>query len=465
MREQDSSPAASPGAAGGRAGPGTPRRPARGAATIAATVLAVLAAVVAMALTQPASAAGPAAAAAPNAAASTQRGPDPTVAMIEANRGPFATAQLTVAPGSGFNGGTVYYPTDTGLGTWGALAIVPGYSALFANEEAWMGPWLSSFGFVVIGVETNSRSDDDNARASELLSALTWLTTTSPVKDRVDPNRLSVLGHSAGGAGAIRAAERQPSLRAMIGLAPGFPGNALSMSTDHVPSLVIGGQNDGTVTPSYLSSLYGTLPSDTQSAFAQIAGADHVYYTHANNVEMKILIPWLKVFLDSDTRYTQFLCPTLPDPSSVSEYKPKCPYVPPGGSTGGTTTGGTTTGGTTTGGTTTGGTTTGGTGGSCHVAYTRNEWTGGFTADVVVGNTGTTPVNGWALGFSFPGDQKITSAWNAAVTQSGNTVKATNLSYNSAIAPAGTVDFGFQGTWTSNDTSPSSFTLNGTPCN
>ncbi|WP_327287824.1 poly(ethylene terephthalate) hydrolase family protein [Streptomyces sp. NBC_01198] len=258
-------------------------------------------------------------------------GPDPTVAMIEANRGPFATTQLTVSPGNGFNGGTVYYPTDTSLGTWGALAIVPGYSALFANEEAWMGPWLSSFGFVVMGVETNSRSDDDNARASEILSALAWLTTASPVKDRLDPDRLSVLGHSAGGAGAIRAAERQPSLRAMIGLAPGFPGNALSMSTDHVPSLVIGGQNDATVTPSYLSSLYGTLPAGTQRAFAQIAGADHVYYTHANNVEMKILIPWLKVFLDSDTRYTQFLCPSLPDPSGVSAYRPTCPYVPPPG--------------------------------------------------------------------------------------------------------------------------------------
>ncbi|WUH92775.1 endo-1,4-beta-xylanase [Streptomyces sp. NBC_00433] len=137
-----------------------------------------------------------------------------------------------------------------------------------------------------------------------------------------------------------------------------------------------------------------------------------------------------------------------------------------GGTTGSTTTGGTTgstTTGGTTGSTTTGGTT-GGTGGICHVTYTKNEWQGGFTADVVVGNTGTTPVNGWTLGFSFPGDQKITNAWSATVTQSGTTVKATNVSYNSTIAPGGTIDFGFQGTWASNDTSPSSFTLNGTAC-
>ncbi|WP_225847782.1 hypothetical protein [Streptomyces sp. HPF1205] len=79
-------------------------------------------------------------------AAGTQRGPDPTIAMIEASRGPFATAQLSVPAGNGFGGGLVYYPTDTSQGTWGALAIVPGYSALCSAEEAWMGPWLSSLG-------------------------------------------------------------------------------------------------------------------------------------------------------------------------------------------------------------------------------------------------------------------------------------------------------------------------------
>jgi hypothetical protein len=48
-----------------------------------------------------------------------QRGPNPTIAMIESSHGPFATAQVNVAPGNGFKGGTIYYPTDTSLGTWG----------------------------------------------------------------------------------------------------------------------------------------------------------------------------------------------------------------------------------------------------------------------------------------------------------------------------------------------------------
>jgi hypothetical protein len=68
------------------------------------------------------------------------------------------------------------------------------------------------------------------------------------------------------------------------------------------------------------------------------------------------------------------------------------------------------------------------------------------------------------VGWSFPGDQKITSAWNATVTQSGSAVSATNLSYNAVIAAGGNAQFGFQGTWAGNDSSPSAFTLNGAAC-
>jgi poly(hydroxyalkanoate) depolymerase family esterase len=104
-------------------------------------------------------------------------------------------------------------------------------------------------------------------------------------------------------------------------------------------------------------------------------------------------------------------------------------------------------------------------GGSCHVTYTKtSEWTGGFVANVTINDTGTTTVNGWRLTFAFPGDQRITNAWNATVSQSGSAVTATNASYDGTISPGGNVSFGFQGTWTSNDTAPSSFSLNGTAC-
>jgi O-glycosyl hydrolase len=104
-------------------------------------------------------------------------------------------------------------------------------------------------------------------------------------------------------------------------------------------------------------------------------------------------------------------------------------------------------------------------GGFCHIVYAKtSEWPGGFTANVTIDNSGTTTINGWTLTSTFPGDQKITNAWNAATTQSGEAVMATNLSYDATIAPGGNTSFGFQGTWVSNDTSPTEFTLNGTAC-
>jgi hypothetical protein len=106
----------------------------------------------------------------------------------------------------------------------------------------------------------------------------------------------------------------------------------------------------------------------------------------------------------------------------------------------------------------------GGGGGTCSVTYTRNEWGGGLTGSVTIANTGTTAVNGWTLTFTFPGDTKVTSAWNATVTQSGAAVTAKNVSYNASIAAGASVSFGFQGTWTTSDASPTGFALGGSAC-
>ena len=104
-------------------------------------------------------------------------------------------------------------------------------------------------------------------------------------------------------------------------------------------------------------------------------------------------------------------------------------------------------------------------GGSCHVAYsTTSQWTGGFTANVTISNTGSSTLNGWTLKFTFPGDQHITNAWNGTASQSGESVTLTNASYNGTIAPGSNTSAGFQGTWTSSDAAPSSFTVNGAAC-
>ena len=99
------------------------------------------------------------------------------------------------------------------------------------------------------------------------------------------------------------------------------------------------------------------------------------------------------------------------------------------------------------------------------MAYsTQSQWGGGFVAGVTITNTGTSAISGWTLKFTFPGDQKITNAWNGTATQSGEAVTITNASYNGTIAPGGNTSLGFQGTWTNSDAVPTAFAVNGTAC-
>ncbi len=105
-----------------------------------------------------------------------------------------------------------------------------------------------------------------------------------------------------------------------------------------------------------------------------------------------------------------------------------------------------------------------GTSGTCRVSYTANSWPGGFTANLTVTNTGTSTINGWTLKFSFPGSQQVTQGWNGVFSQSGNQVTITNASYNGTISPNGSVNPGFNGSWSGSNPNPTSFSLNGTTC-
>jgi cellulose 1,4-beta-cellobiosidase len=102
---------------------------------------------------------------------------------------------------------------------------------------------------------------------------------------------------------------------------------------------------------------------------------------------------------------------------------------------------------------------------SCKVRYAvTDSWANGFQAQIAITNTGKATVNGWALGWTFPGGQRVSQLWNGAQQQSGQRVTVTNASYNSAIAPGAVATFGFTGDGTGANSSPPAFRLNGTAC-
>ncbi len=100
----------------------------------------------------------------------------------------------------------------------------------------------------------------------------------------------------------------------------------------------------------------------------------------------------------------------------------------------------------------------------CSVNYAvSSQWQGGFGADVSITNLGD-PLTSWTLTWSFSAGQTVTQAWNTSLTQSGSSVTAKNVSYNGSVPTNGSVSFGFNGSWTSSNPSPTNFALNGVTC-
>lgn len=101
--------------------------------------------------------------------------------------------------------------------------------------------------------------------------------------------------------------------------------------------------------------------------------------------------------------------------------------------------------------------------GACSVRWEVNEWSTGFVANVGVTNLGAARTS-WTLTFAFPGNQQISNAWSATVTQSGAQVTARNASWNGSLPSGATVTFGFQASYSGTNARPGDFRLDGAAC-
>ncbi|MEU7070058.1 alpha/beta hydrolase [Streptomyces narbonensis] len=254
-----------------------------------------------------------------------ERGPAPTQSSIEALRGSYTVGETAVSSlaVSGFGGGTIYYPTSTSDGTFGAVVISPGFTA-YQSSIAWLGPRLASQGFVVFTIDTLTTVDQPDSRGRQLLAALDYLTQRSSVRGRVDASRLGVMGHSMGGGGTLEAAKSRPSLKAAVPLTAWNTDKTWPEIT--TPTLVIGADGD-TIAPvaTHSEPFYESLPGSLDKAYLELNGATHFTPNSSNTTIAKYSLSWLKRFIDDDTRYDQFLCP-LPRPSlTIDEYRGTCP--------------------------------------------------------------------------------------------------------------------------------------------
>ncbi|MET8991531.1 cellulose binding domain-containing protein [Nonomuraea wenchangensis] len=96
------------------------------------------------------------------------------------------------------------------------------------------------------------------------------------------------------------------------------------------------------------------------------------------------------------------------------------------------------------------------TGGGCTATY-RNagQWQGGFQGEVTVKNTGTTPMSGWTVRWTFANGQQVTQIWGGTLSASGANVTVRNESWNGSLAPGASTTFGFLGSQSGTNTAPS----------
>ncbi|MEZ3177850.1 cellulose binding domain-containing protein [Streptomyces pimonensis] len=99
---------------------------------------------------------------------------------------------------------------------------------------------------------------------------------------------------------------------------------------------------------------------------------------------------------------------------------------------------------------------------SATATYAKTQdWGSGFEGRWTVKNTGTTTLSSWTVEWDFPSGTKVTSAWDATVTNSGDHWTARNVGWNGTLAPGASVSFGFNG---SGSGAPTGCKLNGGSC-
>ncbi|WP_264201218.1 glycoside hydrolase family 18 chitinase [Streptomyces antimicrobicus] len=99
---------------------------------------------------------------------------------------------------------------------------------------------------------------------------------------------------------------------------------------------------------------------------------------------------------------------------------------------------------------------------SATATYTKvQDWGSGFEGKWTIKNTGTTTITSWTVEWDYPAGTRVTSAWDATVTNSGNHWTGKNVGWNGTLAPGASVSFGFNGAGSG---APSGCRINGGSC-
>lgn len=245
-----------------------------------------------------------------------------------AGPGPFQVAYYSDLPDvPEYDTATLYFPANKAT-TFGGVAIAPGFIERQENID-WWGQHLASHGFAVLILDTNTPRDNPALRADALMAAVAVIRGEngrdgSPLRGKIDGERMAIMGHSMGGGGTLLAANaHSDQLKAAIPFTPWLPD--ADFSSVAVPTLLIAGEIDAIASVAeHAWPHYQTLPETIPSMYLEIKGGNHFIANSASsnerlapNMDVHDLVgsmgvAWLKLFVDEDEAYRDLVFGAMP---------------------------------------------------------------------------------------------------------------------------------------------------------
>ena len=165
---------------------------------------------------------------------------------------------------------------------------------------------LASWGFIVIGNDDSNAWNGRSAIVSLEKALCQNSMENSPLYQRIDLDRIGVVGHSQGAMGAINAATEDDRFKVLY--AASCPQKSLakklgwsySMKTISIPTMLVAGTGwiDRHISPlESLLHLAEELPNTTPMLLGRLKGIEHRFVLHEGDAYMTA---WLRCFLADD---------------------------------------------------------------------------------------------------------------------------------------------------------------------
>ena len=192
----------------------------------------------------------------------------------------------------------------------GAIAFSPGFRAAADNYE-WWGPALASLGYNVFILNTNEPTDGLADRTAALAALVDFIKAEnanpdSPVANKIDEEKIALMGHSMGGGAALAVAqELGAEIAAVVPLSPYCCEAGASFEGDYAtvtaPALVIASAGDEVAPPpAHARLLYDSLGSEDK-VYMEFAAGDHFIVADGgpeHETMGRIALAFLKAYLD-----------------------------------------------------------------------------------------------------------------------------------------------------------------------